>query len=60
MLPALALIIGMYVITRCISFLTRKETRQESATVKAFSVITIFITVLCIYDILTTGIKSGQ
>ncbi len=56
MVATIGLMIGIYIITRMISFLTRKDERVESGVVKVFAVITILVTLVCILDLLTRGI----
>jgi ACR3 family arsenite efflux pump ArsB len=50
-LPEIGWMIGIYVITRAISFLTRKGDRAESVLVKAFSAITILVTLFVLVDL---------
>lgn len=58
MIPDIGLMVGLYIITRMISFLLRKETRAENTVVKVFAVITIIITAICIVDLLSHGMSS--
>ena len=55
MIPDIGLMIGIYVITRMISFLTRKGDRAESIVVKVLAVITVLVTVICVADLLMHG-----
>jgi len=55
MLPEIGLMIGAYIITRMVSFMTRKEPRNESRITEAFAAITIIVTVLVILDLLSRG-----
>ena len=55
MIPAIGLMVGCYIITRMISFLTRTGERRESASVKTFAGITIIITIICVLDLLLRG-----
>jgi len=55
MVPDIGLMIGFYIITRMISFLTRKEQRAESIAVKVFAIITIAATVLLMLDLTMRG-----
>jgi hypothetical protein len=55
MIPDIGLMIGLYIITRMISFLSRKETRAENIIVKSFAVITIIVTVISIIDLFSHG-----
>jgi len=60
MIPDIGLIIGFYVLTRMLSFLTRKGERAESIGVKIFAVITIIITLICLCDLWLGGTTSSQ
>lgn len=55
MIPDIGLMIGVYIITRMVSFLTRREDRAESVIVKFLAVITILVTVICLADLLMRG-----
>ena len=55
MIPDIGLLIGAYVVTRMVSFLTRKGDREESIVVKVFAVITVLVTVTCVADLLLRG-----
>lgn len=55
MIQAIGLMIGVYVITRMVSFLTRKEERAESIVVKILAVITMIVTVICIFALMQSG-----
>lgn len=59
MIPTIGIMIGCYIITRMISFLTRKGDRAESTLVLVFAVITILITLLCMFDLLMRGSGSS-
>ncbi|MBA7573340.1 hypothetical protein ES708_15136 [subsurface metagenome] len=58
MIPTIGLMIGLYIITRMTSFLTRGGERSESIVVKVFAVITTLVTFLCILDLLRIGIQT--
>ncbi|MBA7573428.1 hypothetical protein ES708_15225 [subsurface metagenome] len=58
MIPSIGLMIGLYIITRMTSFLTRGGERSESIVVKVFAVITTLVTFLCILDLLRIGIQT--
>lgn len=58
MIVNIGLMIGLYIITRMISFGTRKGDREESKGVKVFVVITIVVTILLIIDLLVRGTSS--
>jgi hypothetical protein len=55
MIPEIGLMVGFYIITRMISFLTRKDDRKESGAVMVLAVITIIITLFVIYDLFARG-----
>ena len=55
MIPDIGLIIGFYVITRMISFITREEARTESIFVKVMAVITILVAIVCMVDLVAHG-----
>ena len=55
MIPAIGLMIGAYVFTRMVSFLTRKGDMAESIIVKVFAVITMLVTAICVADLLMRG-----
>ncbi len=58
MIPDIGVMIGAYIITRMISFLTRKEQRAESFIVKVLAVITIIVTVVVIIDLFSKGTNT--
>jgi hypothetical protein len=58
MIPDIGIMIGAYIITRMISFLTRKEERAESPVVKVLAVITTIITVIVIIDLFSKGTNT--
>lgn len=55
MLPMIGIMIGFYIILRCLSFLTREGAYSEHLLVKIFSVITILVTLLIMLSLLTSG-----
>jgi hypothetical protein len=55
MIPDIGLMIGAYVVTRMISFLTRNGERAESMVVKVLAAITVLITLICVADLLMRG-----
>ena len=59
MLAEIGLMMGLYIITRMISFLTRKGERKESALVYISAVITILVTLLCVFDFIFRGASSS-
>ena len=60
MIAAIGIMIGIYIITRMISFLTRKEPQKESASVKVFAVITIVITIFCMFSLLASSLTPTK
>ena len=46
MLPAIGIMIGFYIITRCLSFLLRRGDRTEPVSVMIFSLITIVVSAI--------------
>lgn len=56
MISEIGILIGCYVITRMVSFITRNEKRQEHIIVKILSIITILVTFIIMYDLFT---RSG-
>jgi hypothetical protein len=57
MLPEIGIMIGLYIITRCLSFLTRQEPFAEYWVVKIFCILTGLISLLIIFDLV---IRSFQ
>lgn len=55
MLPLIGIMIGFYIINRCLSFMGRTGDRTESKTVKIFSFITILVTVGVILSLMTSS-----
>jgi formate-dependent nitrite reductase membrane component NrfD len=60
MIPEIGLMIGMYIVTRMLSFITRKDQRVESSLVKVFAFITIVGSIIIIADLLVAGSKQPQ
>lgn len=58
MIPSIGIMIGMYIITRMISFVSRKNERAESGLTKLFAVLTILVTLLVMVSLLTSGSNS--
>ncbi len=56
MLPAIGIMLGFYIFTRCISFCDRKGDRAESGVVKIFASITLVVTVIVMIILIA---KSG-
>ena len=55
MIPDIGFMIGCYIITKMISLIGRKE---EYGITKVFSVITIIITIICVFDLLAKGLGT--
>ena len=60
MIPEIGLMIGLYIITRMVSFLLRTGDRKESIAVLVLAVITIIATVFVIYDLFMRGASLQQ
>lgn len=57
MIPSIGIMIGFYIITRMLSFLTR-ATQPEVVIVRIFAVITILVTVIMMFGLWSTGSVS--
>ena len=57
MIPDIGIMIGFYIITKMVSFLTRSGVRKESLFVKSFSVLTILVTIAAMLDLIMQGQK---
>ena len=55
MIPDIGLMIGLYIITRMISFLTRKKERKENIVVLIFACITILVSIVAMADLFLKG-----
>ena len=55
MLPDIGIMIGCYILVRMISFLSRKENREEAKLVKVLAIICILVTLVCMADLLLSG-----
>jgi len=55
MIPTIGVMIGWYIITRMLSFLTRKEERQEGIVVRVFAIFTIIVTIIGMLDLMSRG-----
>jgi len=55
MIPDIGLMIGLYIITRMISFLTRKKERKENIVVLIFACITILVSIVAVTDLFLRG-----
>lgn len=56
MIPDIGVMIGAYIITRMVSFVTRGGDRKECTLVALLALITIIVTAVCIADLLLRGI----
>lgn len=52
MIAAIGLMIGAYIITRMCSLFFKKEKNEYFIIVKIFAIITIVVTLVCVYEIL--------
>jgi hypothetical protein len=57
MIAEIGLMIGLYIITRMVSFILRTGERKESAVVYLLAVITIIVACFFIFDVCTRGIS---
>lgn len=55
MIPDIGLMIGAYIITRMVSFLTRNGDRAEHIVVKVLAAITGIITIFLMYHLIKVG-----
>jgi heme/copper-type cytochrome/quinol oxidase subunit 4 len=55
LLKNIGIMIGVYIITRMVSFLTRKNEKAESLVVKIFAIITIIVTIIVILNMYLVG-----
>jgi len=60
MIPEIGLMIGLYIITRMVSFLLRTGDRKENIIVLVLAVITIIATGFVIYDLFGRGASLQQ
>ncbi len=58
MISVIGLMIGVYIVTRMVSFLMRKGERAESVVVKVLAVITVLVTGICMADLLMRGLPT--
>ncbi|MDN4052520.1 hypothetical protein QPK32_05495 [Massilia sp. YIM B02763] len=54
MIPAIGLMIGAYIITRMLDLLAGVDKKPA---VKLFGVLTILVTMFCVYDVMNAGSK---
>lgn len=61
MLSYLSMMIGFYIILRCMSFSSRKGEQKEHIYVRIFSFITFLVALYCLYNIMLLGNReAGQ
>lgn len=60
MIQEIAIVIGLYVILRALSFLTREGDRKENLVVKIMAAITMIVTGLILTDIVFRGTELSQ
>jgi hypothetical protein len=58
MIVEIGIMVGAYIITRMISFVTRTGERSESILTKIFAVLTVLVTVIIVADLLLRGVTS--
>lgn len=58
MIPAIGLMIGAYIITRMIIVLT--DTKKTGLLVMIFAVLTILISIYCIYTLFASGVDVSN
>ena len=56
MIPDIGFMIGCYIITKMFSLINREE---EAVITKIFSIITMLITVVCVFDLLSKGLGTN-
>ncbi len=55
MIPTIGLMIGLYIIIRMVSFITRSGDRKESTLVIVLSILNIFVTLSMMVSLLVGG-----
>ena len=60
MIPEIGVMIGIYIVTRMLSFITRKEPINESILVKIAAGIAILVTVFIIFDLIIKSLSQPQ
>ena len=58
MIPMIGIMVGCYIVTRMISFLTRKGERQENLVVKISAIFTIIVAVIVMIDLISRGTQA--
>ena len=59
MIPDIGLMVGAYIVTRMLRLLVKTEPK-ENGVVVFFAAVTILVTVICLYDLLSRGTTSGM
>ena len=55
MIPTIGVMVGFYIITRMISLGTRKGDRAEGTLVRIFAIITILVTVVSMFALMSSS-----
>jgi hypothetical protein len=58
MIPTIGIMVGVYIFTRMISFVTRSGDRREKTVVRIFAVFTMIVAALCTIDLLWSGFSA--
>jgi hypothetical protein len=58
MLPEIGIMMGLYILTRYLSFFTRKGDRAESSAVITFASVAFIVTVIIIIDLMVRAFTS--
>jgi hypothetical protein len=59
MLGEIGVMVGMYIILRCFSFMSRTKDRAETFFVRILSGVTVVIAFLVILDLIMRGLPEG-
>jgi len=60
MIPAIGYMIGFYIITRMVEFMSRRGDRRIHGSVAAFAVVTILVTAVCLFALFSTEVSSME
>jgi hypothetical protein len=60
MIPLIGLMVGLYIITRCLSLILKTGEKKESSLVQIFSAVTIVVSLYVIYSMFTSGAELSQ
>lgn len=60
MIPLIGFMIGFYIIVRMLSFILRKEPRNENLFIKIISGITIIIIIICMISLWQTSTETAS